>query len=166
MSFIWIFFLFLIQNTLDTVFACPLPPLLLIGVIFYALTEGPFFGFVIGCAAGFFLDLFGIGRIGTEMVIFGTLGALSGLAAAKIFRESLLTQILLPTLSHFIATFCNLLIFKMMLHEEWALFDLFKEALLNPQLLLTAALSPFIFRFLKRVSFIHAHQRSTSWGTG
>ena len=166
MSFIWIFFLFLIQNTLDTVFACPLPPLLLIGVIFYALTEGPFFGFVIGCAAGFFLDLFGIGRIGTEMVFFGTLGALSGLAAAKIFRESLLTQILLPTLSHFIATFCNLLIFKMMLHEEWALFDLFKEALLNPQLLLTAALSPFIFRFLKRVSFIHAHQRSTSWGTG
>lgn len=163
LAFIWIFLLFLIQNGFDFMLAHSLPPLLVIGIIFYALVEGPLFGLVIGAYAGFFLDLFGIGKIGNEMILFSVLGVLSGLASSKLFRESLLTQLLLPTLGNYFASLMNLVLFKIKIQEAWFDAALLGEAFMPWHLLLTAALSPILFSVLKNVSFVKAERRR-AWG--
>ena len=165
LGFIWIFLLFVIQNGFDFMFSHSLPPLLVTGVIFYALVEGPLFGLVIGAYAGFFLDLFGVGRIGNEMILFAVLGVLSGLAASKLFRESLLTQILLPVLGNYYAALMNLVLFKIKIQERWFDAGLFGEAFVPWHLLLTAVLSPLIFSLLKNASFVKAERRR-AWGAG
>ena len=66
LAFFWIFILFLAQNAAHVLFSGEFFPLVLVAVIYYALLEGVSFGFLAGCFAGFLLDLFGIGQIGTR----------------------------------------------------------------------------------------------------
>ena len=95
-SFLWIVFLFLTQNMFHYVFPGVVLPFLLAGVIFFALTEGPIFGAVLGCFAGFLLDILGAGKLGGSMALFSLVGILAGFSSTKIFYDSLFTQILLP----------------------------------------------------------------------
>ena len=165
LAFLWIFILFLIQNGLQFVTFGKWPLLILIGVIFYALLEGPLFGLVIGGFAGFLMDLSGTGRFGLEMMIFGSLGVLAGLTASKIFRESLMTQLLLPALGNYFVSFINLAILLVLSREDKSVFWLMQEAFLLRDLFFIALASPVVFWILKKVSLIQ-RERSSIWRMG
>ena len=161
-AFLWLFVIFLAENTLRFMFPDHVPPLLVSGVVFYALLEGPLFGLVIGCYAGFFLDLLGIGKIGYEMAVLGGIGCLSGVIASQIFRESVLTESVLPVAGVYLAALLNLVIFKMAAGSGELTFGIFQEAAAWPQLVLMAFVSPLIFKFLKKVSFARP-KRTAKW---
>ena len=149
-------FLFLIQGAFNNVFWRLHPPFLLIGVIFYAMTEGPIFGAVIGCFAGFLLDILGVGKLGVFMVIFALIGTLSGFSSAKIFYDSLFTQISLPFLSQFFVCLVNLYFI-----ESPAGPGIIKEAFFMSQPWFVALVSPAVFLFLKKISFVRHERRKT-----
>ncbi len=127
------------------------PPLMLIGVIFYALTEGPIFGAVIGGYAGFLLDILEVGKLGGSTAIFSGLGVLAGFSASNIFYDSLLTAFLLPALSNYFLCFFSLLFYRNLPQTEGLSIDLFRESLMLSQPILTAVVSPITFSFLKKV---------------
>ena len=152
LAFLWIFIFFLLQNSLQ--FALPerAPLLLLIGVVFYGLSEGPLFGFLIGLYAGFFMDIFGVGKLGLQMSFFGSLGLLSGYAKSKVFSESLLTAILFPALAYYLLFCLNFIATRIFFEGEAEAPAVFREALSIPALILMAVVSPFVFSFLHRFS--------------
>lgn len=153
-AFLWIFALFLFQNTLIFIWPGWVPPLLVTGVIFYALTEGKFFGLVIGCFAGFFLDLMGVGALGAEMAVFGVLGFICGSISSKVFRDSAIVQALLPAAGYTLVSVLNLLLFHLKNGDTVAPLTLFLSALDWPQIILIAGSSPLVFLFLKKFSFL------------
>lgn len=135
-AFFWIFFLFLVQNGAQTLFQRNAPPFVWIGVVFYALSEGPPFGFFIGCYAGFLLEIFAVGKMGTQIMTLGAVGAVSGIASSKIFGDSLATQLLLPA-----AAYC----LSLAVHPQaW------REAVTLPQIGFTLFFSPLVFWFLRQ----------------
>ncbi len=138
-AFLWVFALFLLQNALNGMFPGKTPPLLAVGVVFFALTEGPSFGLAIGCFAGVFLELFAVGKLGTEIATMGSLGALCGFASTKLFRDSLLTQLLLPASALALLSFARASITG-------------QAASTVPDLVWAAAVSPFLFAFLKKTA--------------
>ena len=150
-SFFWVLILFLVQELFGFVFPYWTPPLMLIGVIFYALTEGPVFGAVIGCFAGFLLDILGVGKLGGSMAILSSVGALTGFSASKIFYDGFLAQLLLPVLGNYFLCFFSLLFYQNLPNAEAPSFGLFRESLILSQPLLTALVSPAAFSFLKKV---------------
>ena len=155
LSFFWIFIFFLVQNGLSFIFLNQTPSLLLIGVIFYAMTQGAIFGFVIGCFGGFCLDLLGPGRMGQEIFILGFLGFLTGLASSKIFRDSLVTQVLLPFLGFTLKAFYDLWVNVSLVAREPVSFETLERAWLCPAFLWTLIFSPLCFFWLKKVSASH-----------
>ena len=159
-AFIWIFFLFLAQNTfLSSWPSRSFPALLVTGTVFYGVFEGPVFGLFAGLYAGFFLDVLGTGRLGIEAAVWGTLGLLAGLVSAKIFRESFFTRFLLTPLAGYTAALSNLAVLKCTMPEERLDFSVLGEAFHFWELAFTACLAPLVFGLLKRVSFIPKRRR-------
>jgi len=149
--FLWIFFLFLLQNSVNYIFPGNTPPFLLMGVIFYALQEGPLFGMALGACAGMLLEVFTTGALGYQMAVFASCGGLSGFIASKIFRESILVQVFLPSTMLYFMTLFNFLIFKAQTGGIEGIFAL--SAAFRPwELLATALVSPAVFSFLRKVS--------------
>lgn len=136
-AFFWVFALFLLQNALNGLFPGKTPPLLAVGVVFFALTEGPSFGLALGCFGGMFLELFAVGRLGSEIAAMGSLGLLSGFASTKLFRDSLLTQLLLPASALAAVSFARAAVTGRPASTPW-------------DLAWAAAVSPFLFAFLKK----------------
>jgi len=165
LAFFWLFLLFLAQNAAQVLFSAEFVPLVLAAVVYYAMLEGASFGFMAGCFAGFFMDLFGIDRIGSQMVIFGCLGAFSGTVASKIFRDSLLTQLFLPALGSYFVALSNLALVRAAGGEGPGGWALIWNAFNGPHLVLTAVLSPFVFRLLKKGSVVRK-ERSSIWRVG
>ncbi|GEM_PF-1096770 len=162
-AFLWLFVLFLAQNALHYVFLRNTPPLLLVGVVFYGLSGGPVAGLAAGCFAGVFLELFSAGRIGWQMITLGLVGIAAGSLSTKLFREGLLTQILLPPLCNYLASILSLLVFQSSLRGGEALgWGIFFEAFSWPQAFLAAMTGPIIFPFLKRVSDVRP-ARAAVW---
>ncbi len=128
------------------------PLLLLIGVVFYGLSEGPLFGLLLGLYAGFFMDIFGVGKLGLQMTFFGSLGLLSGYAKSKVFSESLLTAILFPAVAYYLLLCLNFITTRIFFEGEAPAPAVFREVLSIQALILMAVLSPFIFLFLRRFS--------------
>lgn len=121
----------------------------LVAVVYTALGEGPIFGMMLGVFAGFLWDLLGIGRMGLSTAEMGMVGLFAGFLSTNLFRESPLTQVLLPALFVFLLTLINGGIGRFYFHETPPLFNL--------DWLFAAVSSPFIFLFLKKV------QRSRRW---
>jgi cell shape-determining protein MreD len=138
-AFFWVFALFLVQNALNGFLPGKTPPLLAVGVVFFALTEGPSFGLAIGCFAGVFLELFAVGKLGAEIAAMGSLGALCGFASTKLFRDSLLTQLLLPASALALLSFARAAVTGQPASSAW-------------DLAWAAAVSPFLFAFLKKAA--------------
>lgn len=161
-AFAWLFLLLLLQNLLHFIFPQIPFPFLLIGLIFYALSEGPFFGLILGCYAGFFLDLFGLGRIGPQIMLFGALGMFAGWSASTLFRDSWPTQVLFPAAANLVLLFLDRLIRQSTFSEEGMTTGFFPGWAEWQSVALAALLSPFIFRFLGSVSFA-SRQRSLKW---
>ena len=128
------------------------PPLMLVGVIFYALTEGPVFGAAVGGTAGFLLDILNVVKLGGSTAILSSLGILAGFLAPRIFYDGFLTQLLLPVIGNYFLCFFSLLIYKSLPQAEGPSLDLFKESFILSQPLLTAFVSPIVFLFLKKVA--------------
>ncbi len=143
----------MVQNTLSFIFLDSLPPLLLIVVIFYALSEGSSFGFLAGCWAGFLVDLFGVGQLGYGMAVYGFIGVASGFIALKIFRDSVFTKFILPGLATYAATLLSLMVARFSAQEAVTT-GILVEAFFWPHLLGVIVISPFLFSFLKFVSFM------------
>ena len=150
LAFLWIFIFFLLQNGLQFALPDRVPLLLLIGVVFYGLSEGPLFGFLLGLYAGFFMDIFGVGKLGLQMAFFGSLGLLSGYAKSKVFSESLLTAILFPALAYYLLSCLNFMTIRIFFEGGAEAPAIFREALSIPALIGMAVLSPFVFSFLHR----------------
>ncbi len=153
-DFFWIFFLFLVQNGISYVFPGLTPPLLLIGVVFYALSAGPYSGLILGCFAGLFLEMFSVGKIGYQMAILGSLGFMSGTLSVQVFRESVFAKIFWPAVCNYLAALASLWLSGLVLSEGPSGPALFFEAFSFSQLLLTAVFSPVAFAFLAKVSSV------------
>lgn len=136
-----------------------LPPLLLILVIFYALYEGPLFGAVLGCAAGLLMDLYGVGRMGTQIALYAVCGVLAGYSASKFFRDSFVSQVILPAFAAYFVTLCNLAAAQNAYGEPMNAWGLLAEAFVPQTVLFTAAAAPVFFMLLKRISFVPSYRR-------
>ncbi len=151
-AFFLILLFFLAQVAIAYIFPGWVPPFVLITVIFYALTEGPTFGALLGCFAGFLLDIIGTGKLGSSMAIYSGIGVFTGFSASKIFYDSFLTQLLLPMMGNFSACFFSLLIYKYLPPYEKLSFHIFRESFILSQPILTVLVSPLMFNFLKKVA--------------
>ncbi len=147
----WIFALFLAQNALQYLLADLAPPLVLPAVLFYALSRGASFGLGTGVFAGLLFEVFGVGKLGVHVGLFALIGYTAGALSSKIFRESFVAQIILPVLCHYAAAAAGLTLARVSAGEPVGVFAL-AEAFLPVQLAITAAASPPVFAFLKRVS--------------
>ena len=148
-----LFFLFLVQNFFSFILPIRVPAFLLVGVIFYALFEGPWFGFFLGLLSGLLLELFGIGKMGCLILSFGFVGSLSGFLASKIFRDSWLTQILSPIFFAYVLNILNLLMDRIYFGEGPVGLAILKDAFSFFDFLFLAVLSPVLFFVLKRISY-------------
>ena len=164
-SFFWLLFLFLVQGAIQSIFPRVVSPFLLIGVIYYALTEGPVFGAVSGCFAGFLLDILGLGKLGGSMTLFSLVGILAGFSSTKIFYDSVFTQMVLPVLSHFVICLAHLFFIKQLPQGETADVGMIKEAFFLSQPWWTIPASFGVFSLLKKVSAAR-HSHPISWKAG
>ncbi len=146
-SFFWIFGLFLIQNSLNYIFPGKMPNCILVGVLCYALMDGPLTGMILGAFGGFFLDLLGTNTLGFSMFSYSLLGALVGFMSTRIFRENILTEILLPCLGYYGVTILEVMAVKYQSGESIGVEVLIEGFLVWP-FLTTMIVSPFIFSFL------------------
>lgn len=158
-AFFWVFVFFLVHNGLLFLFPFPLPALVLIAVIYYGLYEGPTFGLCLGAAAGFLFDLFGAGRMGPEMLLYGAIGWTSGATAKNIFRESFLTQFWLAGLSAYFLMAGNALFFEGGLEHGSAAVSALTGAFRPLPILATSAVSVLFFRHFRKVSFVRSERR-------
>lgn len=134
------------------------PPLLVI-VLFYALYEGPFFGALLGCVAGFLMDLYGVGRLGSQIALYAGCGAFAGFSASKFFRDSFFSQVILPVLAVYFMTFSNLAIMHTSSGDPFDGLDLLRSAFVPQALIITAVTSPLLFALLKRISLVPSYRR-------
>jgi rod shape-determining protein MreD len=140
-----IFLLFLAQNSLNYLFMGHLPPLMLIGVIYYSLKKGPRFGIALALLAGALADLFGQGALGFYMAQYAVVAALSGFASSKIFKDSLMAEIFLPAAAAYLCALSETRSFSAAF-QPWALIG-------------TVLFSPLLFYCLQRSS----SRRSGAW---
>lgn len=150
--FFWIFFIFLIQNALNFIVPQKSPVLLLAAVLFYALSEGPRFGFFLGAYTGMLLEIFGVGRIGGEMLVFSLMGFIFGQSSVTFFRESFFSQLVLPVLAFYFTVLLRFLLLRISggITGE---FSLIRESFLSWEIVAVMAVSPAIFFFLKKISY-------------
>ena len=151
LALVWIFVLFLLQNSLNYLFPGKCPPLLLVAVIFYSLREGALFGMALGAAAGFLLELFGQGTLGFWVLNLAAVGALSGYVSSKVFQDSLLTGILLPGVAFYFSTLAEI-VFLQLKSGVFSGGEAIGRAFLFWPLLGALVFSPFIFSVLQRFS--------------
>ena len=140
---VWVFLFFLLQNAIGLALPGSHWPLAMIVVVYYALGEGPIFGMILGMFAGFLLDLLGVGKMGILTAQIGLVGLLSGFLSAHLFRESPLTQILLPPLMAFLAALMDQAIMRFYFHENQNLF--------NFDWISVIIIAPIIFTLLRRM---------------
>jgi rod shape-determining protein MreD len=148
-AFLAIFILFFLEISTQNILSDQAPALVLIGVVFFALTDGPVAGFALGAWAGFLFDLLGTGKLGYEMVLFSAMGAACGYLSNVLFRDGFWTQMFLPAGLNILIQLFNLIWFRRLSGRPINWFVL-KEAWDVSSLFLTAFSSPVIFFFLKQ----------------
>lgn len=158
-AFFWVLLIFLFENFLRSFLSGLTPFILMLSIIFYALAEGPMFGFVIGLFGGFLVDALLPGSLGPATLAFSLTGLFCGLFSSKIFRESVLTQLFLPLFSSvFLLIFLHLFQHLQTNYED---FGFFSAGIYFWNVLITVILSPFFLSFLKKVSFVRKER--TPW---
>ncbi len=149
--FFWVLVLFMAQNAVGSFFPQKTPILLICGVLFFAFSEGPLFGALLGLYAGLLLEVFGVGRMGSEMVVFAATGFIFGRGTKTFFRESFFITFLMPLLAFYFFVFFRFLIFYFS-QGDGRDFGIYRESLLPWDILSMLAACPVIFFFLKKVS--------------
>lgn len=148
--FFLIFLLFLLQNAAGFIFPQKTPVFLLCGVLFYAFSEGPGFGALLGVFAGLLLEVFATGRPGGEMAVFALTGFIFGRGTRIFFGESLFMRFLMPLLAFYFSLLLRFLIFYVSSGEAQAFGSFYGRSLLWDTLGMLAV-CPVIFFFLKKV---------------
>lgn len=143
--------LFLLENFFGVFFGSDTPPLVLIGVIYYAALDGPREGIVVGAVAGLFAEFFWQGPMGYQILYFCFVGALSGAIAKKIFRESFLVRYFLPVLALYFYFVWNYWISSQVIAEDLPV-NIFTDAFKPSQSIATIAAGPLVFWFLRKFS--------------
>lgn len=100
----WIFLLFLLENALRTAWAQSAPQVLLIGVAFFALRNGPVFGLGMGVLAGILMEASGTGKMGGFLLLGSLVGGACGILSSKLFADSLAIRFFLPVLIYVLQT--------------------------------------------------------------
>lgn len=127
-------------------------PLLLAAVLFYALSEGAFFGLWIGCAAGALANLLQMGSLGASMASYGLIGWGSGALSTKIFPDGAASKTLLPIVAVGMAAFFGALSARAGLPSARMGSSLI-DALRGAPYLEAVAASFFLFPLLGRFSY-------------
>lgn len=149
-AFLVIFVLFFLEISVQNILLDQAPALVIIGIVFFALTDGPVAGFALGAWAGFLFDLLGTGKLGYEMALFAAIGAGCGYLSNVLFRDGFWTQMLLPAGLNIIVQLFNLIWFRRLSGRPINLFVL-KEAWDISSLFLTVFASPVVFFLLKNL---------------
>ena len=149
--FLFIFFLFVAQNFMNYLMAGNIPPVVLISVVYYSLKHGWRSGLWLGLFAGGLHEIFGQGPLGFYMAQFAAVGVLSGFLSSRIFGDSLLTEILLPTLAVYFSSLCEIFYVQWMAQDPspWRNLSL---AFRPGTLFITALFSPLLFYCLRKTS--------------
>ncbi len=121
-----------------------MPNCILVGVLCYALMDGPVTGMIVGAFGGFFLDLLGTNTLGFSMFSYALSGVLVGLASTRIFRESILTEVLLPCLCYYGVTILEVISVKYQSGDSIG-GEVLLEGFLGWPFLATMVVSPIIF---------------------
>ena len=150
-SFLWLFVLFLAQNTLFYFFPEKAPSLVLIGVLYYSLFEGALAGLVAGCWGGLLLDLLSQGSPGFFTAAFAVSGGLCGFVSSKIFEDSWLSEVVLPAVSFYGVTLALHILWRTQNGEPMGP-SVLAEAFLPWPLLTTALCAPWLFGRLRKFS--------------
>lgn len=128
-----------------------IPDLILICSIYLAVNNGKLFGTTIGFVSGMFLDFMTIGPFGLNCLVHTVMGYFFG-----TFRKTLNTSgVLIPLVFGFAFTLIKgiCLFIVSILYPNLKYFDLISLDFLM-QILITAILTPFIFKFLNKFNRI------------
>ena len=136
------------------------PPLVLIGVIFFACLDGARFGFFLGVFAGIFFEIYGVGPLGRQMLVMGLIGAGAGALTTVVFFENFLIRTVMPAAAFYFASLLNLMFVKTAIREPLTL-GLFGEAFFWNGLLVTVFVSWLQFAVLEKI-FLKKRKR-TQW---
>ena len=117
---------------------------------FYALSEGPAFGAMLGAYAGLFAELWSYGAFGVQIGLFSVLGALCGFLSRQFFGDSLLTAALFPVLCVYAVAVSNHFFLNTVTDDSF--FSIFVSAFHAGDLILAALVSPFLFALLQKIS--------------
>ncbi len=148
-SFFCLLAIFFIENSVSSFF--PARGVFFISALtYYALSEGPGFGALLGAYAGLIAELWGFGPFGCQIASLSIIGALCGFLSRQFFEDSLLTAVLLPISSVYAAAFFNGLILNTASGES--AFSALLRAFRIGDLLLAAVVSPFLFSWLKNIT--------------
>lgn len=143
-----LFLFFLTENFLNYFFGGNGPPLVLIGVVYYALKKGPMTGLWLGFFAGFWMEIFGQGFLGSSILPMGLAGALAGFASTQLFQDGWLSALLVPCLAAYCYLLAELFYVQIPL-RQWSP-GIFFLAFQGRVFLWTLFLSPCLFIFLER----------------
>lgn len=148
--FFWVFFFFLLQNTIGFFIPQRTPALLLLAILYYALSEGAGYGALLGAFAGLLLEIFGQGKMGAEVAVFAAAGWFFGRGGSAFFRESLFSQFLFPLLAFYFVALTRLAIYQIAAGEFDA--SLLGATFMPYDALVVLASAPVLFFFLRKVS--------------
>ena len=151
-----LFLLFLAQNFFNYLFDGIVPPLTLIGVIYYSLKDGWRSGAKLGLFAGLLAELFGQGAPGFYMAQFAATGLLSGFVSSKIFQESLPAEIFLPLALTYLSMLSEM-VFLGWAGGNRSGWECFGQAFRPRVLAAAVVVSPLLFSWLHRFSSRHGH---------
>ena len=147
----YLFILFLVQNFLSALLQANAPPVLLIGVIYYALKEGWRTGLWLGLFAGFLVEMYGQGPLGFYMAEFALLGVVFGFLSTQLFGDSLWAQIFLPVAAVYLSSLAQIIYLEVTLERSVA-WESFVIACRPRLMMLSALFSPALFFCLKKIS--------------
>ncbi len=149
--FVWTFIFFLIQNSFNALIAQKAPIFLLAVVLFFSFREGAWRGAMVGVFAGLLLEVFGQGRLGSEMLVLGLMGFIFGWGTKTFFQESPILYFLVPLLAFYFVTYLRLFLFYFA-SQELAFFGrVALDFFWTWDAVGMAVLSPLIFSGLRRV---------------
>lgn len=158
----WIFVFFIAENFFREFLWHFYLPFTLVAVIFYALTEGPGFGIVCGIFAGCLFEFYGTGRIGFEIILGALCGGGCGFFASRVFRENILTQILLPVFAVLVVSFLRTLVPSILEKTPWDA-SVYLSVLKLSGFPAVFLLSPAVFFFLKKFSSRRSYASTSSY---
>ena len=148
-AFLYLALIFFVENAVSKAF--PTGGALVISVLaFYALSEGPVFGVILGAYTGIFFELWGFGPFGYQIAGLAVLGAFCGSVSLQFFGDSPFTAVLLPVICLYLEACFNASLVNFAFQE--GVWSALGRAFRPHDLLFAGIVSPFLFIVLDKIS--------------